>query len=239
MIIEIHGLAKVVEDILLFSDKLTKEFKPTHYSENEIMGDKSDNEISNIERFNSFRGANSLGYFLHSQNCMIDLSIDNGLANVFIEVKRKITAAKILSLLKVFAIEGVFYAISMEWDEWRYRNGLVKEIGSSTIENWIGRDFNSYLPGLYWANLIAIPLLKKHGVDLSFLESMITHYEVIDNEFLFLQVYDSANEWQEYAPDLDEICESTDGIFSKWEIWDKLESIDDEDSYFKECRKYP
>lgn len=69
----------------------------------------------------------------------------------------------------------------------------------------------------------SLDLLERHNLDLSFLESVCDNYEVLGNKFLLVRMFDKPEEWQEYAPDLDEICESTNGIFSKWEIWDKLD----------------
>ena len=239
MIIEIHGLASVIEGKFIMPSGLPIEFKPLYFSENEVLSDKSNSDISSADSFEKFRGENKTGYFLHSKNCLIDLSLSNNLASAFIEVKRKVKSSTIVELLKIFATEGVQYAIAMDWDEWRYRNGLVKQIGSSMIENWIGRDFNHYLPGLYWGNLISLDLLEKHHLDLSFLEGMSEVYEILNGKFLFVSLFEKPEEWQEFAPDIDDICESTNGIFSKWDIWDKLELIEDQETYFKECKKYP
>ena len=125
------------------------------------------------------------------------------------------------------------------WEERLYRNGLVKKIGASTIENWVGRDYRKYLPGIYWGNLISIEMINRIGLDISeLLKSSFYNFKV-NEKFYYIQMYETPSSWQDFAPDLDTLSENLTGVFFKWDIWDELEVIEDEKEYFATCSNWP
>lgn len=239
MIVEIYGSENVIRQCLIHFYELPKEFVPIYFSENEVGIDKENDKCSNLERFERFKSQNDLGFFLHSESSLINISFSGDTSSIFIEVKRKKAIPKIVDLLRVVARENIQYAFACDWEEWRYRNGLVKTIGKSTIENWVGRDYGRYLPGLYWCNLIPDSMFERLNINKEMIQSVAVKYECLDNDICFFMMFDDPGLWQNSAPEIDEICERNDGVFSKWTIWEHLEVINDQAQYFEECAKYP
>ena len=239
MIIEVHGDKSAIQQCLMHSEQLPKAFIPLYFSENEVGVDKSNNRCSDTAKYEQFKAENTLGYFLHSDSCLIDISFSGEKGSIFFDVKKQKAFMEISKLMEFFSVEGIHYAMACEWDEWRYRNGLVKTIGNSTIENWVGRDYRKYLPGLYWLNLIPQTLFEQLGIDQEKIVEAAYSSQSLNNSFILLKMYEMPQNWQNYAPDLDDLCEQESGIFSKWDIWDKLQSINDQETYLLECQKYP
>lgn len=239
MIIEIHGSKSAIQKCLMHIEQLPNGFRPLYFSENETGVDKVSNRYSDTTRFEDFKSENPLGYFLHSESCMIDVSFDGDRSSVFFDVKKKKAIVDIPKLMECFSIDGIHYAMACEWEEWRYRNGLVKAFGSSTVENWIGRDYTKYLPGVYWLNLIPNSLFSKLGINKEKIVGSAYFSQRFNDSFYLIKMFEFPEDWQDYAPNLDDLCEQDNGIFSKWGIWDELQLIDDQKSYLLECQKYP
>jgi hypothetical protein len=239
MIIEIHGCKSAIQQCLLHIEQLPKGFRPLYFSENEVGVDKVQKRCSDTVKFEEFKSENPLGYFLHSESCMIDVSFDEDRSSVFFDVKKKKAIVDIPKLMESFSVNGIHYGMACDWEEWRYRNGLAKTIGNSTIENWVGRDYREYLPGLYWLNLIPKTLFNHLGIKQEKIVDAAYCFQTLDNNFLLLKMFELPQNWQDHASDLDDLCEQENGIFSKWDIWDELQSIDDQKAYLLECQKYP
>ena len=84
MIIEIHGCKSAIQKCLMHIEQLPNGFRPLYFSENETGVDKVSNRYSDTTRFEDFKSENPLGYFLHSESCMIDVSLDGDRSSVFL-----------------------------------------------------------------------------------------------------------------------------------------------------------
>lgn len=239
MIIEIFGKEEVIKDCLGVLNILPKGFVPVYFSENEGSFDKTNNKWDKENERNNFISSNPLGFFLQSELCKIDVSYSGNESSIFFEITKKKAFEQAKDVLCMFAEYDVDYAYASMWEERLYRNGLVKDIGPSTIENWVGRDYKRYLPGLYWGNLISVNMIKALKLDCSELINKSHNSSKINENFYFIQMYEKAIAWQDFAPELDEVCENTSGVFSKWKIWDEIENIEDEKEYFSFCSNWP
>lgn len=239
MIIEVHGDRSAIQQCLMHSEQFPKAFKPLYFSENEVGVDKVNHRCSNIAKYEEFKAENTLGYFLHSDSCLIDVSFSGEQGSIFVDVKKKKAFTEVSKLMEFFSVERIHYAMACDWNEWRYRNGLTKTIGNSAIENWVGRDYMKYLPSLYWMNLISKAFIDQLGIDQEKIVDAAYSSQSLNNSFILLKMYEIPQNWQDHAPELDALCEQERGIFSKWDIWDKLQSIDDQEEYLLECQKYP
>ncbi len=239
MIIEIFGKEDVIKDCLGTLNSLPKGFVPVYFSENEGDFDRENDNWENEEKRNAFISNNSLGFFLQSEFCKIDVSYSGNESSIFFEITKKKAFEQAKDVLCMFSKYDIDYAYASMWEERLYRNGLVKDIGPSTIENWVGRDYKRYLPGIYWGNLISVNMFKALKLDCStFIKKSYSSCKVNEN-FYFFQMFEKATEWQDFAPELDEVCENTSGVFSKWKIWDEIDKIEDEKEYFATCSKWP
>ena len=238
MVIEIFGSEKVMMECIYGCERFPKAFKPLYFSENEVGIDKNNMCDNNVE-FEAFKRTNPLGYFLHTKASLIDVTLSGDSSSIFIDVKKKSAFSQVRNLLSTLGKESIDYGYACEWEERHYRNGLVKKIGNSTIQNWVGRDFRQYLPGIYWFNLIPDSHLELLNIDKQVLTDNSVQSETLDNGMSLIQMFDVAQSWQDFAPDLDAICEDTIGIFSKWRVWEQLEEINEQEAFFIECSKYP
>ena len=76
--------------------------------------------------------------------------------------------------------------------------------------------------------MISVNMFKALKLDCStFIKKSYSSCKVNEN-FYFFQMFEKATEWQDFAPELDEVCENTSGVFSKWKIWDEIDKIEDE-----------
>ncbi len=66
----------------------------------------------------------------------------------------------------------------------------------NTIESWVGRDPQRYVPGFYWLTLLSEALVKKHNVPLPTVEKVaLEHIELGGGQHLF-QFYERPEDWQ-------------------------------------------
>ena len=237
MIIEVFGAKEKIFNFISLSNELPQTFVPIYFGEYEGVIDKD--KYVDRGRFKKFVNDNPLGFFLYSDYCQMDITFSGIDSSIFIEIKKKQAITDVRELLYKLAELDIDYAYSSMWEERLYRNGLVKKIGASTIENWVGRDYRKYLPGIYWGNLISIEMINRIGLDISeLLKSSFYNFKV-NEKFYYIQMYETPSSWQDFAPDLDTLSENLTGVFFKWDIWDELEVIEDEKEYFATCSNWP
>jgi len=238
MILQIYGTERAIDDCLSMSGAWPEKFQPVYFGTSENRVNKSRDRCSDLTLFERFKIENPLGYYLHSKSCVIDVKYSGYNSALFIEVKNKNAQIAVAELLRFFSHDGIHYAFACKWDEWRYKNGLVKSIGDSYVENWVGRDFKKYLPSLYWLNLIPNTMFLDLNIDKSLLLGSCESSVELPEGFNLLKMYKEPDDWMEYAPRLDSLCEDIDGIFSKWSIWDSVENIEELDTYLFEVSKW-
>jgi hypothetical protein len=81
-------------------------------------------------------------------------------------------------------------------EEREQRNRVKTKQGVNTIESWVGRDIQKYIPGLYWWTLLPASLTEKHGVSLATVASMaLEHVELEGRQHLF-RFYEKPGDWR-------------------------------------------
>lgn len=239
MIIQILGSEGEIRKCVSEFSNLPSEFIPKYFSENETGIDKKNNIFEYTDKFCDFIEENPLGYFLHAKSSTVDVSLSGDKSSLFFDVKMKIPLRNVDELLCFFAKRNVTYGYACDWDERKYRNLIVKQIGNSKIHQWVGRSVNHHLPGLYWCNLISKNLIENFIVDKDNIINNSLDVKYFDTGTVVIKMFDEPLDWESYAPILDSICEVDAGIFSKWEVFDAIDSTDNQNDFFKKCLKYP
>jgi len=119
-------------------------------------------------------------------------------------------------------VESIFFNISKENplfgyacddEEYKHRNRYFITIDKAHIEGWVGRKLDKYISGIYWYTLFSTRLLEKHNLDLS----SLCDFEKISNDdsMVLIKLYQNMAEWEANASYIDDICEKTEGVFSR------------------------
>ena len=106
-------------------------------------------------------------------------------------------------------------------DERERRNRVTTKQGVNTIESWVGRDTQKYVPGFYWLTLLPDALAQRHGIPLTAVNEVAKeHIELGGGQHLF-RFYDRAEDWVETLA-VTELYKSLPGVFDVEKIKPKL-----------------
>jgi hypothetical protein len=154
----------------------------------------------------------SIGVFLKNSSVLYDIRrLRNGglvCCGYFYEASPDAVKNFLINLASARPIFG--FACTPE--ERDFRNRITTVQGVNTIESWVGRDTQKYIPGLYWLTLLPAELAEKHGVSLSRVtEAAREHIELEGKQHLF-RFYEGPDDWRS-ADTVNELCSSVPGIF--------------------------
>ncbi len=205
----------VVESFLL----LPGELRPTHESANE---DEAATKIQDYDKFLEGVMKHETGFFLKGPSITYDISLAGNrsiICNCFLDVDPAL--AKIFLTLMAKAQPVFGFACAPE--EREYRNRVTIKQGVNTIESWVGRDTQKYIPGLYWLTLLPAELAEKRGASLSVIGGIaLEHLELEGQQHLF-RFYEKPENWRSAAA-VKELCSSLPGIFDIEKVRPQLES---------------
>ena len=138
--------------------------RPIHFSHEEHVGTASD-LIDDEKRFAAFVAKSKSGYFLLGQLVTYSIRIAVGrpvVCDCFIDVEPELAKEFLVHMAAAQPLFG--FACAPE--ERTHRNRVTTRQGANTIESWVGRDTERYVPGLYWLTLLPELLAVKHRVSL-------------------------------------------------------------------------
>ena len=195
---------------------LPSTIRPIFFSEEESLKSRND-QLIDEQRFRKFRDRNPAGFFLFSESCSYNFFINRkgySVAFLYLEDRRLYTEIPIL--FGAVAAAAPMFGHAGDSEEYDHRNRYYITIGMNQVEDWIGRDLEKYIPGTYWYTLLSDELLSKHGVDLASLSAEAISTETLGGGSLhLLKFYENPEGWRENAEHLDDLCERTDGVFSR------------------------
>lgn len=196
---------------------LPDELRPTHHSLGE---DKKGKPILDIDKFIKSLDGKKLGPFLKGPHVMYDIRLSGGkpiICNCLLEVEPSL-AKKFLVLMS--AAQPIF-GFACEPEERKYRNQVTVKQGVNTIESWVGRDPQKYIPGFYWLTLLPEALAERHGVALSVVgRAAKEHIELEGGQHLF-RFYDRPEDWR-FISHVTALCSSLLGVFDIEKVNDLL-----------------
>jgi len=175
---------------------LPGELRPTHESVNE---DGADTRIRNYDKFLDAVMKRETGFFLKSSNVTYDVSLAGGrsiICNCFLDVDSTLAKNFLIHMALAQPIFG--FACAPEEREWR--NRVVTKQGVNTIESWVGRDTQKYIPGLYWLTLLPAALAEKHGIPLPVIDGVAIEHIKLEGDQHFFRFYEEPEDWRSTLP---------------------------------------
>lgn len=197
---------------------LPEGLRPTHHCVGEDdVGEPIHDRARQIETL----AKRTSGFFLKGPRVTYDISlagIKPIICNCFLEVEASLAKQ---FLMRMAAAQPIF-GFACSRDERYQRNRVITRLDAkTTVESWVGRDTQKYVPGFYWLTLLPDALAKQHGVPLLEVGKVAQeHLELEGGQHLF-RFYERPEDWQ-MKSDMTELCASLPGIFDVEKIKPQL-----------------
>lgn len=184
--------------------------RPVHFSHEEKVGSSIDC-IGDQKRFATFAAKSQSGFFLLGFNVTYSIRIvpdKSIICDCFIDVEPGVAK----QFLSHMAEANPIYGFACVLEEREHRNRVTTKQGANTIESWVGRNTQKYIPGFYWLTLVSDTLMKQHNIPLSTVEkSAREHIELAGGQQHLFRFYDHPDEWQ--ASGIAGLSASLPGVF--------------------------
>jgi hypothetical protein len=182
--------------------------RPTHYSEGE---EEPRTPIHNIKNYLESLANAKVPPFLTGPGLMYDIGLYDRASMrcyCYLKVNPSLVKELLIHMAKLHPVFG-FACVA---DEEIYRNRVTVKQGVNTIESWVGRETQKYLPGFYWLTLLPKVLAEKHDIPLLAVDKVAKeHIELEGGQHLF-RFYDRPEDWQ-VSSAVTELCASLPGVF--------------------------
>lgn len=192
--------------------------RPIAYSEAEDEP-RFNIDLTQVNRIENIRGC------LWATDCEYDISLNpNGSFSIFISDAE---SEGIEQMMRDFCSLEIEFGYACHSDERWHRNRIIQKKDYGINEAWVGRDYNKYLPGLYWITLIPNYLIRKFGIEVNEIRDLADKFEIKSNGNIFARFYDDPDQWQARAEAIDSWCARTPGCFYKPPIESEAAKIPD------------
>lgn len=190
---------------------LPEPLRPQSFGEDEEPANSIMKPINDRERFATFVEKNrGLGFVLFAPAITYGISCSRQGLVSYNELKIEPAFVEQF-LIHMAAAQPVFGFACMQEERYQ-RNRVTTTQGINTIESWVGRDPQKYVPGFYWLTLLPEALAAKHGVPLAAVERVAQeHIELEGRQHLF-RFYERPGDWQA-TPAVARLCASLPGVF--------------------------
>jgi hypothetical protein len=215
-----------LNNVLASLKKLPEILRPIYFSDSESVAD-SQSLLSDTKRFDSFLKKNPDGFFLKGDNCLYDFKLySKGYSQVYLDLPDGLQE-HLIPFFEEIAESVPVFAYAADEGERKHRNRCYKTIGANHIEDWVGRDVSKYISGLYCYTLISSELIEQHGLDTETLAaSALLHSKLgCKGQLHLFKFYDDTREWKAQSERLDELCYTTEGVFSIRNVLSATEGI--------------
>lgn len=230
----------VVEDL----QSLPEPFKPVYFAEDEGRIIQTNLLLDNA-LFQNFLKQNPIGFFLYTKNkTLINVSISRtGYSEVTLWLKTSKTnmlGELVHTFFKSLARHKPVFGFACDVGEYDHRNRHYITFGINHVEAWIGRRLEKYISGVYWYTLFSDGLLAKHGVKLvNLMAEALTSETLGDGSLHLLNFFENPKDWNENAERLDDLCEQTNGVFSRRLVERAVAGITTRREYDKVLGQWP
>jgi hypothetical protein len=208
------------EDLLKRVLDLPDELRPVRFSSGEKVRSKDD-VVDDENRFSKFVERNPAGFALFCDGLTYDVMLRVSPKTLSCYLTKD--ASRAHTLLQHFLGKEFLFGFACDYEEWLFRNRLVKDVGSQRVESWVGRDTSKYIPGLYWLTAISKTLVAQHAADASQIKAVAKVLPSPSAHVLFFQRYDRPDGWMAHKAAI-----SLNGFFR----------IDDAIAAVKSCNTY-
>lgn len=204
--LEFHpGILKQLVSKLL---SLPPELRPSHHSLGE---DEKGQLINDPMGFANSLKERSPGPYLTGDRCSYDISlaapkpiICHGCLDVEPALAKQF-------MMEMASLNPIFGFACMQEERYQ-RNRVTTQQGINTIESWVGRDTQKYVPGFYWLTLLPDALVKQHDIQLAVVEAVAQEHIELEGGQRLLRFYERPEDWQKTAA-VTELCASLSGVF--------------------------
>jgi len=190
---------------------LPQGLRPTHYcvGERDVRKPIPDRSI----RLETLPG-NSDGFFLKGPHVVYNIRHLNLAKDILVicDCFLKVDPNLVKQFLIHMATALPIFGFACTWEEECQRNRVTVEQSIGTIESWVGRDVQKYIPGFYWLTLIPDVLAKQHNVSLSDVDKVAQEHIVIEGGQHLFRFYEKPEDWQKTSA-VAELCASLPGVF--------------------------
>ena len=185
--------------------------RPTHFSHEESIGSPSD-RIDDQKRLAAFVAKSKSGFFLLGPALTYSMRIAAGkpmVCDCFLDLEPDLAK----QFLSHFEPTRPLFGFACAPEEREHRNRVTIRQGANSIQSWVGRDIEKYIPGFYWLTLLPEVLAVKHGVPLPAVEYVAReHIELSTGQHLF-RFYDRPEDWKATSA-VAALCASLPGVFN-------------------------
>lgn len=189
---------------------LPQELRPTHQSlgENEVgtaIGDPD-------KLTQSFENNSATGIYLRNSNVLYDIRKSRNetlICNAYFE---RFSSSVVKYFLIQMVMADLIFGFACTLEEKEAKNRVTTRQGVNTIESWVGRDTQKYIPGLYWLTVLSTALAEKHGVSLSAIEYVALEHVKLEGDQHLFRFYEEPEDWRS-AVGAAQLCSSLPGVF--------------------------
>lgn len=206
-------LKPLVSKLLSLPDQL----RPSRYGLGE---DEKGHPISDPTRFVDSLNERAPGPYLSGDYCSYEISlaapkpiICHGCLDVDPAIAERF-------MVEMASLNPIFGHACLQEERYR-RNRVTTRQGANTIESWVGRDTQKYIPGFYWLTLLPDSLMKQHGIPLAAVAAVAQEHTELDGGQHLFRFYDRPESWRETSA-VAELCASLSGVFDVEKIKPQL-----------------
>ena len=168
--------------------------------------------ITDISEFISPLKEEAAGIFLRGLHCSYNFSLATSMSIIcYGDLDVDLPSIKLLVMEMASLNPNFGYACTQ--DERYRRNRVTLKMGTDTVESWVGRDLEKYIPGVYWWTILPENLTKKHGVSLKVFERAAKEHIALPNGQHLFRFYERPEDWSKSSV-LSELSVSREGIFN-------------------------
>jgi hypothetical protein len=193
--------------------------RPTHFGETERIRRKPTNLLSDHRRFAFFLEKHKGGFWLYGVKFKVNVTLSRGVVPSEVAFWASAKDARFVQhtagiLQNVDEYDPV-YGFACDWDEYRARNGYtLYYVDHGHGEDWCGRDFRRYVPGLYWYNYFGTQYVEQFDLDLASIQQRLKASLLPAKHGHLLRLYDSPTDWQDRRDQIDDVLYETENFFS-------------------------
>ncbi len=160
---------------------------------------------------------------LHGREILADVSIfDNMPSGITAWCSLRVAREHpetVLDVLASLARGNAMYGFACDTEEREARNQYIVRYELGKSYGWFGRDFERYVPGLYWANWFSKRYVKHIGIDPLQLHAQLGgELRAVDDRGDLLVLFDSPFAWKSHYEHVGNVIRRTDRVFSRDQV---------------------
>lgn len=207
-------------------DRLPSAARPTHFCFEEGDPRTDDNRFVLDEKFAAWVARHG-SFLLEANGAQWSIWRWKGVhidCHCFLDVDGDVARAVVSRLAPV----GIIFGYACCEAELYWRNNIYVRFAGGSSKTWVGRDYQKYIPGLYWTTLISEDLASQHGVSLADLAADAVEHEQISGGGHMFRFYNRPEDWSSHKTRIDQLCSSMPGFFDVGAIRRQVEHVTSE-----------